>query len=100
MYLFHSYRNNHLSNARGVEPKLTPHFEKSDLGLHCLLISYLCERVCSIFSGAGKFCLAQGLRQLNATLNMTSKFKISEVTSFLHHREKHRMAFEKGRYAT
>ena len=26
--------------------------------------SYLLDRVCSIFSGAGKFCLAHGLRQL------------------------------------
>ena len=25
---------------------------------------YLLDRVCSIFSGAGKFCLAHGLRQL------------------------------------
>ena len=27
-------------------------------------ISYLRDRVCSIFNGAGKFCLAHGLRQL------------------------------------
>ena len=29
-----------------------------------ILISYLLDRVYSIFSGAGKFCLAYGLRQL------------------------------------
>ena len=28
------------------------------------LISYLCDRVCSIFSSAGKFCLTHWLRQL------------------------------------
>ena len=27
-------------------------------------ISYLGDRLCSILSGAGKFCLAHGLRQL------------------------------------
>ena len=26
--------------------------------------SYLCDRACSVFSGAGKFCLAHGHRQL------------------------------------
>ena len=29
-----------------------------------LQFSYLGDRVCFIFSGAGKFCLAHGLRQL------------------------------------
>ena len=33
------------------------------------------DRVCSIFSGAGKFCLAHGLRQLtHAALKVTSYF--------------------------
>ena len=28
------------------------------------MVSYLRDRLCSTFSGAGKFCLAHGLRQL------------------------------------
>ena len=31
-------------------------------------LSYLGDRVCSIFSGAGKFCLAHGLRQLTCDI--------------------------------
>ena len=34
--------------------------------------SYLWDRVCSIFSGAGKFCCAHGLRQLTRDIKVTS----------------------------
>ena len=37
---------------------------------------------------------------LHATLKVTSELAISEMTSLLHHYEKPRMTFEKGRYAT
>ena len=32
--------------------------------------SYIRNRVCSIYSGTGKFCLAHGLRQLTHTFNI------------------------------
>ena len=35
--------------------------------------SYLWDRVCSIFSGAGKFCLAHGLRHLTRDVKETSE---------------------------
>ena len=52
------------------------------------------------FSGAGKFCLAHGLGQLTRDVKSVEKTLIPEMTSFLHHHEKHRMTFGKGRYAT
>ena len=52
------------------------------------------------FSGAGKFCLAHGLRQLTRDFKMSSKCSISEVTLRMRYHEKHRMTFEEGRYAT
>ena len=44
--------------------------------------------------------LPMGWNSSQATLKVTSKLLISEVTSLLHHHEKHRMTFGKGRYAT
>ena len=50
-------------------------------------ISYLCDRVSSIFSHAGKFCLVHGLRQL--THNSNSNVKVSVVPSFMPFHKKH-----------
>ena len=44
--------------------------------------------------------LLMGWDSSHATLKVTSELQISELTSFLHHHEKHRITFEKGRYAT
>ena len=44
--------------------------------------------------------LPMGWDSSHATLKVTSELLISEVTSLLHHHEKHRMTFGKGRYAT
>ena len=54
------------------------------------------------FSGAKKFCLADGLRQLTRCQKskVTSKLLMSEVTSLMHHHGKYIMAFKEGRYAT
>ena len=65
-------------------------------------LSYLWDGVCSIFSGAGKFCLAHGLRQLKRdvksdvkTLNLRN-----DVTDSLPRKPPNRMAFVYSRYAT
>ena len=51
---------------------------------------YLCERVCSSFSDAGKFCLAPGLRELTRD----TKSDVSYLQTFFTHRnEKRRMTF-------
>ena len=49
---------NHVTNAR-----CTVHIFRHD-DVVCKHFSNLRDRVCSIFSGAGKFCLAHGLGQL------------------------------------
>ena len=59
------------------------------------------DRICSILSGAGKFCLAHGPGQLTGDVKSyvrTLTFKI-DVT-FCTTTKKHQMAFGKGRYAT
>ena len=53
--------------------------------------------MCYTFGGAGKFCLAHGLRRL--TRDVTSELYISEVTSRIRHHDKHRMLFGKGPFA-
>ena len=45
-----------------------------------LILTTLRDRVCSIFSGAGKFCLAHGLRQLTRDVNPNLRFP--RFTSF------------------
>ena len=59
--------------------------------------SHLRDRVCSIFSSAGKFCLAHALRQL-------TRDKKSDVsclqTSLTRRNEKLRMTFKIGRQVT
>ena len=49
--------------------------------------SYLLDRVCSIFSGASKFCLAHGLRQL--TRDYKSDIRILDFIkmSLIHYHE-------------
>ena len=44
--------------------------------------SYLCDRICSIFSGAGKFRLAHRLKQLTRNVNSDVRIPIfrSDVT--------------------
>ena len=49
--------------------------------------SYLCERVCSSFSDAGKFCLAPGLREFTRD----TKSDVSYLQTHLN--EKRRMTF-------
>ena len=69
----------------------------------CLLpkmFSYLWDRVCFIFSSAGKFYLAHELRQLTRELNMTSELLISEETSFMLLDEKRLMTFGECRFVT
>ena len=68
-----------------------------------LFLAMLWDRICSIFSDAGKFCIAHGLRQLTHNVKSdfrTLNFLISEVTSLLHHHETHQMTFRKGCCAT
>ena len=62
--------------------------------------AFLTWRTEFCFSGAGKFCLAHGLRQL--TRNVTSDDKILNFrsNSLMRCYEKHRMTFAEGRYAT
>ena len=51
--------------------------------LHLQSFSYLWDKVCSVFSGAGKFCLAHGPRQLTRDVKCevrTLDFR-SDVTS-------------------
>ena len=63
-------------------------------------LTYDSERVCSIFSGAGKFCLANGLRQLTRDVRSSEINRILEVTSLMLHHEKRRMPFGEGRFVT
>ena len=64
--------------------------------LRCFFVSNEI-RVCSIFSGAGKFCLARGLRQLTRD----NKSDVSCLQMFFTHRkEKRRMTFGVGRHTT
>ena len=56
-------------------------------------------KVCSIFSGAGKFCLAHWLRRDSSheTLKLTS---VVYKCSFTRHYAKRRMTFGEGRHTT
>ena len=55
--------------------------------------SYLLDRVCSIFSGAGKFCPAHGTRDASSDVSCLQAF-------FTRRNEKSRMAFRDGRHST
>ena len=58
-----------------------------------------CETVFSIYSGAGKFCLAHGLRQLTHVKSDVRTLNFRRDVTYLH-QEKHRMTIGEGRYAT
>ena len=62
--------------------------------------SFLPMRQSSFFSGAGKFSLAHGLRQLTRDVNVTSELQSSEVTLLMRYHAKHRMTFVESRYST
>ena len=67
--------------------------------VNALSIFFLPMRVCSIFSRAGKFFLAHGLRQL--TCDIKSDIRILNFGSavLVCYHEKHRMMLVDGRYA-
>ena len=52
------------------------------------------QRLCSIFSDAGKFCLSQGLRQLTRDVKSDVR-TLSFRNDVTYRQEKHRMISEK-----